>query len=53
MNHSTNLSLQGQKPKGRRNATLKPGKMRPQVEQVREKKNDEKTTKYITNKGVR
>ena len=27
--------------------------MRPQVEQVREKKNDEKTTKYITNKGVR
>ena len=38
MNHSTNLSLQGQKPKGRRNATLKPGKMRPQVEQVREKK---------------
>ena len=28
----------GQKPKGIRNITLKPGKRRPQVEQVREKK---------------
>jgi len=53
MNHSTNLSLQGQKPKGRRNATLKPGKRRPQVEQVRGKKNYKKTAKYSTNKGAR
>ena len=33
--NSTNLSLQGQKPKGRRSTILKPGKRRPQVEQVR------------------
>ena len=38
MNHSTNLSLQGQKPKGRGNTTLKPGEMRPQEEQVKKKK---------------
>ena len=33
-NHPTNISLQGQKSKG----TLKPGKRRAQVEQVKKKK---------------
>jgi len=37
-NHPTNISLQGQKSKGRNNTTLKPGKRRPQLEQVRKKK---------------
>ena len=43
-NHSSNLVLQGQKPKGRRNTTLKPEKMRSQVEQVGKK--SEKREKY-------
>ena len=37
-NHPTNISLQGQKSKGRSNTTLKPGKRRPQVEKFRKKK---------------
>jgi len=37
-NHPTNISLQGQKSKGRSNIILKPGKRRPQVRQVRKKK---------------
>ena len=47
-NHPTNISLQRQKPKGRRNTTLKPEKRRSEVEQIREK-NDEKTENYRTN----
>jgi len=36
-NHPTNISLQGQKSKGRSNTTLKPGERRPQMERVRGK----------------
>ena len=41
-------TLGGQKPKERKNSTLKPGKRRPQTQQVK-KKNNEKAEKYYTN----
>ena len=45
------------KTKGKRNTTLKPGKRRPQVEQVtktkQNKKDDEKTGKYSINEKAR
>ena len=45
---TTGPTLGGQKPKGRKNSTLKPGKRRPQTQQVK-KKNNEKAEKYYTN----
>ena len=39
-------NLGGQKSKGRKNSTLKPGKRRPQT--VSLKKNNEKAEKYYT-----
>ena len=44
---TTELTLGGQKSRGRKNSTLKTGKRRPQT-QV--KKNNEKVEKYYTNK---
>ena len=38
-------TLGGQKPKGRKNSALKPGKRRPQTQQVKNK-NNEKAEKY-------
>ena len=38
--HWASLAHQGQKPKGRRSTTLKPGKRRPQTQQVRKKRKD-------------
>ena len=43
--------LGGQKPKGRKNATLKTEKRRPQTQEVK-KNNNEKTEKYRTNEGT-
>ena len=43
-------ALGGKKPKRRNNSTLKPGKRRPQTQQL--KKNYEKTEKYYTNEGT-
>ena len=40
----------GQKPKGRKNSTLKPGKRRPPKNKF--KKNNEKAEKYCTNEGT-
>ena len=51
MNHSTNLSLQGQKPRGRRNTTPKPGKRRPQVEQVRKIMKRQRNTVQMKEQG--
>ena len=48
---TTGPTLGGQKPKGRKNSTLKPGKRRPQTQQVK-KKNNEKAEKYYTNEGT-
>ena len=48
----------GQKPKGRKNSTLKPGKRRPQTkkkkeeEEGRRKKEEEEEEKYCTNEGT-
>jgi len=47
---TTGPTLGGQKPKGRQNSTLKPGKRRPQT-QVK-KKNSKKAEKYYTNEGT-
>ena len=47
-NHWTNL--RGQKPKGRNNSTLKPGKGNLKHNNL--KKNNEKTEKYYTNEGA-
>ena len=33
LTETTGLTLGGQKPKGRKNSTLKPGKMRPQTQE--------------------
>ena len=44
-------TLGGQKPKGRKNSTLNPGKRRPQTQSLKKKKN-EKAEKYYTNEGT-
>ena len=46
----TGPTLGGQKPKGKKNSTLKPGKMRPQTQE--DKKNNEKAEKCYTNEGI-
>ena len=48
LTQTTGPNLGGQKPKGRKNSTLKPGKRRPQTQKVKKKYN-EKTGKYYTN----
>ena len=42
--------LGGQKPKGRKNPTFKPGKRRPQTQEVLKKNG--KAEKYYTNEGT-
>ena len=49
-NHPTNISLQGQKSKIRSNTTLKPGKRRAQVEQVKTEKYNQMKGKVATHK---
>ena len=49
LTHTTGPILGGQKPQGRNNSTLKPGKRRPQQNKL--KKNYEKAEKYYTNEG--
>ena len=49
LTQTTGPTLGGQKPKGRKNSTMKPGKRRPQTQEV--KKNDEKAEKYYTTEG--
>ena len=44
-------NLGGQKPKGRKNSTLKPGNKRPQTPQVNNN-NNEKAEKYCSNEGT-
>ena len=46
LTQTTGPTTVGQKPKGRKNPTLKPGKRRPQTQEV--KKNNEKAEKYYT-----
>ena len=43
-------TLGGKKPKGRKNTNLKPGKRRPQTQEV--KKDNEKAEKYYTSEGT-
>ena len=50
LTQTTWLTLGGQKPKGRKNSALKPGKRRPQTQKV--KKNNEKAEKYYINEGT-
>ena len=50
LTQTTGPNLGGQKPKGRKNSTLKPGKRRPQTLKV--KKNHDKAEKYYTNEGT-
>ena len=50
-NHWTGPTLGGQKPKGRKNSTLKPGKRRMQRQLVK-RNNNEKAEKYYTNEGT-
>ena len=50
LTQTTGPILGGQKPKGRKNSTLKPGKRRPQTHKL--KKNNEKAEKYYTNEGT-
>jgi len=38
LTQTTGSNLGGQKPKGRKNSTLKPGKKRPQTQEVKKKK---------------
>ena len=38
LTQTTGPTLRGQKPKGRNNSTLKPGKRRPQTQLVKKKK---------------
>ena len=49
LTQTTGPTLEGQKPNGRKNSTLKPGKRRPQHNKL--KKNYEKAEKYYTNEG--
>ena len=50
LTQTTGPTLGGQKPKGRKNPTLKPGKRRPQTQLI--KKNNEKAEKCYTNEGT-
>ena len=50
LTQSTGPTLGGQKPKGRKNSTFKPGKRRPQT--VSLKKKNEKAEKYYINEGT-
>ena len=48
-------NLGGQKPKERKNSTLKPGKRSPQTQKVNNNNNndhDEKTEKYYTHEEI-
>ena len=49
---TTGPTLGGQKPKERKNLTLKPGKRRLQTQYVK-KNNNEKAEKYYTNEGIK
>ena len=51
LTQTTGPTLGGQKPKLRKNSTLKPGKRRPQTQYIKKKKN-EKAEKYCTNEGT-
>ena len=51
LTQTTGPTFEGQKPKGRKNSTLKPGKRRPQTQSLK-KKNNEKAEKYYTNEGT-
>ena len=51
LTQTTGPTLGGQKPKGRKNSTLNPGKRRPQTQSLK-KKNNEKAEKYYTNEGT-
>ena len=48
LTQTTGPTLGGQKPKERRNSTLKPGKRRPQTQSLKKKKAE----KYYTNEGA-
>ena len=50
LTQTTGPILGGQKPKGRNNSTLKPGKGNLKHNNL--KKNNEKTEKYYTNEGA-
>ena len=50
LTETTGPNLGGQKPKGRKNLTLSPGKRRSQTQVV--KKNNEKAEKYYRNEGT-
>jgi len=50
LTQTTALTLGGQKPKGRKKSTLKPGKRRLQA-QLKKNKN-ENAEKYCTNEGT-
>ena len=50
LTQTTGPTLVGQKPKGRKNSTFKPGKRRPQT--VSLKKKNEKAEKYYINEGT-
>ena len=52
LTQTTGPTLGGQKPKGRENLTLKPGKRRPQKQLVKKKKKNEKAEKYYSNEGT-
>ena len=49
LTQTTGPNLEGQKPEGRKNSTLKSGKRRPQTKSY---KHNEKAEKYYTNEGT-
>ena len=49
LTYTTGQTLGRQKPKGRKNSTLKPGTSRPQTQKVKKKKKKKKAEKYYTN----
>ena len=51
LTQTTEPTLRGQKPKGRKDSVLKPGKRRPQTQKVKKKKKKE-AEKYYTNEGT-
>ena len=51
LTYTTGQTLGRQKPKGRKNSTLKTWKRTPQT-QCLKKKNSEKAEKYYTNEGT-
>ena len=53
LTHTTAPTLEGKKPKGRKNSTWKPGKRRPQTQQAKKKKKrKEMVEKSCTNEGT-